>query len=194
VNQAAGHPDWPTKTRSIALSRHVIECVPWQPVRYRYLLHIALGPGRTGEPAGAPILTVIQKNPSLADAARSDPTAGKVEAWARRHAFASVIYVNLFALRSPDPRAVNDVSQADAIGAENDAAIVRACAAADVLVAAWGNPNGIDVTRYAARSADLRRRLEQAGYALHHVGALTRLGFPRHGLHWNGDAALQRWR
>lgn len=173
--------------------RVVVECAPWQPACYRYLLHIALTPSVQAAHA-LPVLTVIQKNPSLADAIRSDPTAGKVEAWARRRGFAAVIYVNLFALRSPDPRAVNDVSQADAIGAENDAAIARACAAADVLVAAWGNPNGIDVMRYAARSADLRRRLEQAGYALHHVGALTRLGYPRHGLHWNGDAALQRWR
>ena len=173
--------------------RAVVECVPWQPARYRYLLHIALTPSVEAAYA-RPVLTVIQKNPSLADATRSDPTAGKVEAWARRDGFAAIIYVNLCALRSPDPRTVNDVGEAEAIGAENDAAIARACAAADVIVAAWGNPNGIDATRYAARSLEVRRRLEQAGYALHCVGALTRLGFPRHGLHWNGSAPLHRWR
>ena len=174
-------------------TRTVIECVPWQPARYRYLLHVALA-GSAGEALSHPILAVIQKNPSLADAVRSDATAGKVEAWARRHGFAAIIYVNLFALRSPKPRAVNEVSTLEAIGAENDAAIDRACAAADVVVAAWGNPNGIDVTRYAARSVEVRRRLEAADYRLHHVGAITRLGYPRHGLQWNGEAALQRWR
>ena len=173
-------------------SRVVVECVPRQPARYRYLLHIALT-SSVDTLHAHPVLTVIQKNPSLADATRSDPTAGKVEAWARRHGFAVVVYANLFALRSPDPRTLNDVSVAEAIGVENDAAIARACTAADVVVAGWGNPNGIDVPRYAARSTEVRRRLEQAGYAVHCVGALTRLGYPRHGLHWNGDAALQRW-
>ena len=173
--------------------RAVVECVPWQPARYRYLLHVALAAGER-DTAPHPVLTVIQKNPSLADATRSDPTAGKVEAWARRDGFAAIIYVNLFALRSPDPCAVNDVGEAEAIGAENDAAIARACAAADVIVAAWGNPNGIDAARYTARSAAVCRHLEAAGYALHRVGALTRLGFPRHGLHWNGSAPLHRWR
>ena len=173
--------------------RAVVECVPWQPARYRYLLHIALTPSVEAAYA-RPVLTVIQKNPSLADATRSDPTAGKVEAWARRDGFAAIIYVNLCALRSPDPRTVNDVGEAEAIGAENDAAIARACAAADVIVAAWGNPNGIDAARYTARSAAVCRHLEAAGYALHRVGALTRLGFPRHGLHWNGSVPLHRCR
>lgn len=164
-----------------------------QPARYRYFLHIVLS-GSLREAASHPVLSVIQKNPSLADAMRSDPTVGKVEAWARRQGFGAVIYVNLFALRSPDPRAVNDVCNAEAIGMENDAAIARACAAADVVVAAWGNPNGIDAQRYASRGAQVCRRLEQDGHVLHHVGALTRLGYPRHGLHWNDGATLQRWR
>lgn len=174
-------------------TRTVIECVPWQPARYRYLLHVALA-GGADEASPHAILAVIQKNPSLADAVRSDATAGKVEAWAWRNGIAAIIYVNLFALRSPKPRDVNEVSTLEAIGAENDAAIARACAAADVVVAAWGNPNGIDVTRYAARSVEVRSRLEGAGYILHHVGAITRQGYPRHGLHWNTGATLQRWR
>lgn len=174
-------------------TRTVVECAPWQPARYRYLLHVTLA-GSANEGSPHPILAIIQKNPSLADAVRSDATAGKVEAWARRHGFAAILYVNLFALRSPKPHAVNEVSAPEAIGAENDAAIARACAAADVIVAAWGNPNGIDVTRYAARSVAVCRRLEGAGYTLHHVGALTRLGYPRHGLHWNAGATLERWR
>ena len=54
---------------------------------YRYLLRVALSP-LAPEPIPHRRLTVIQKNPSLANAQRSDPTAGKVEAWARRSGFA----------------------------------------------------------------------------------------------------------
>lgn len=76
MNQGDGHPALPADTPKVAESRHVVECVPWQPVRYRYLLYIAFDLDLAGAPATGPILTVIQKNPSLADAARSDPTAG----------------------------------------------------------------------------------------------------------------------
>ncbi len=57
--------------------REVIECGPDPPTLHRYLLRVAIaeGGGR---------LAVIQKNPSLADGVRADPTVGKVEAWARR--------------------------------------------------------------------------------------------------------------
>lgn len=194
MNQVAGQPDWPTDTRKAAVWRHVVECEPRQPERYRYLLHVALGAGRIGAPATGPILTIVQKNPSLADATRSDPTAGKVEAWARRHGFAAVIYVNLFALRSPYPRAVNRVPMAEAVGPENDDALARACAAGDVVVTAWGNPNGIGAVRYAARVAEVLDRLEGEATVLYRVGDLTRAGHPRHGLHWNAGASLQRWR
>ncbi len=160
--------------------RCVLECWPPQPTTHRYLLHVALISD------AAPTLTVIQKNPSLADGARRDPTVGKVEAWARRHRFGAVIYVNLFALRSPHPAALNAVALPVAIGAENDAAIVQACTRADVVVAAWGNPNGVEHDRYHARIDAVLALLAVQQHALHHVGALTRLGHPRHGLQWNG--------
>ena len=194
MNQGDGHPALPADTPKVAESRRVVECVPWQAVRYRYLLYISFDLDRAGAPASGPILTVIQKNPSLADAARSDPTAGKVEAWACRHAFAAVIYVNLFALRSPDPHAVNSVPLAEAVGPENAAALGRACAAADVVVAAWGNPNGIHEVRYAARVAEVLDWLEREAYPLHRVGDLTRREYPRHGLRWHAGALLHRWR
>ena len=159
--------------------RRVLECWPAQPTTHRYLLHVALSPAVTAT------LTVIQKNPSLADATRSDPTAGKVEAWARRHGFGAVTYVNLFALRGPHPTALNDVSLPVAIGADNDASILRACAHADVIVAAWGNPNGVAHDRYAVRIDAVLTLLAAGRHTLHCVGTLTRPGYPRHVLQWN---------
>ncbi len=171
-------------------ARRVLACQPAQPVVHRYLLHVALG--KLNRPART--LTVIQKNPSLADAERRDPTVGKVEAWARRNAFDRVIYVNLFALRSPHPVRINQVEPCEAVGVGNDAAILHACGQAEVIVAAWGDPNGIEPARYRQRIEEVLTLIRLGGYSLHRVGALTKAGYPRHGLHWNGDAALSLWK
>lgn len=170
--------------------RQVIRCWPvsWpeQPNDYRYQLEVALGAG--------PTLTVVLKNPSLADGQRLDPTVGKVEAWARRHNFGCVLYVNLFAYRSPHPATLNRLTYAAAVGPENDVALRLAFQHCDRLVAAWGNPNGIDPLRYARRIDEVRQLMAAAtDQRLSVVGSLTRAGHPRHGLHWNGDAQLAVW-
>jgi hypothetical protein len=167
-------------------SRRVVNCLPPLPHRYRYRLQVALGTG--------PSLTLILKNPSLADAVRSDPTAGKVEAWAARHGFGLVTYVNLFAFRSPYPTALNQVSYCESVGPENDLAIGEAIAGADVVVAAWGNPNGIAVERYRQRIDEVLTLVQTQWFcSLHTIGGFTKLGYPRHGLHWNGAVGLEEW-
>jgi hypothetical protein len=136
---------------------------------------------------------VIQKNPSRAGASRSDPTVGKVEAWARRQGFASVCYANLFAFRSPHPAQLNAVGYDDAVGPENDAAICTACVGASYMVLAWGNPNGIRIDRYQQRIGDVLALLVNRVDALWCVGSPTAAGYPRHGLHWNGACELRAW-
>jgi hypothetical protein len=136
-------------------------------------------------------LTVILKNPSTADAVRLDATVGKVEAWARRHDFGTVCYANLFALRSTIPQALNALPYLTMIGPHNDDAIVEAVHSADVVVAAWGNPNGITETLYRRRIIEVLSLVHQSAMTtLSIVGTPTKKGFPRHGLHWNG--AVQR--
>lgn len=172
---------------SSSLPRQVTECWPAAPGRYRYRLVVKIGAG--------PALTVILKNPSRADATRRDPTVGKVEAWARRHGFGQVTYVNLFAWRAPHPAALNALSVADAIGPEDDAVLAATLAESTCLAAGWGNPNGIDVARYAQRIAAVRALIvAHASCAVHVVGGWTKAGHPRHGLHWNGDAVMLPWR
>jgi hypothetical protein len=170
-------------------------CHEGQPARYRYLLRVALPTLAQGPASPTRRLTVILKNPSLADARRSDPTAGKVEAWARHNGFGEVVYANLFAYRSPYPTALNALSYAEAVGAENDAALLEAVALGDTLVAAWGNPNGIDPSRYQRRIDETLTLLAGAGAlpALHIVGPLTQQSHPRHGLLWNTGHALRVW-
>jgi hypothetical protein len=168
------------------MERHVLRCEPAQPTQYRYLLSVQLGAGRA--------LTVILKNPSQADATRRDPTVGKVEAWARRQGFGTVTYLNLFAYRSPYPAALNALAYAEAVGPDNDATLQRALAMAQVVVAGWGNPNGIDPARYQQRIDEVWRLLCQHWpHPIGHIGSLTQAGHPRHGLHWQGTLPLTIW-
>ena len=165
--------------------REVTTCAPWAYGRYRYFLEvrIAEGPART--------LTVILKNPSTASVERSDPTVGKVEAWARKNKFGRIRYVNLFALRSPYPAELNGYPYRMMVGRENDAWIRRSLDGADMVLAAWGNPNGVDLEKYERRIAQVSRLLE--GVYVRALGPATKLGYPRHGLMWNGELLLREW-
>lgn len=151
-------------------------CVPARPRLYRYWLELRLA-------ERGPRLAVILKNPSTATAERSDPTVGKVAAWARRGGFGSLLIVNLFALRATQPAALNAVSPARCVGPKNDDYLCAATCWADMLIAAWGNPNGLDPEQYARRLKQVSVLLK--GQALWRVGPLTALGQPRHGLWWN---------
>ena len=165
--------------------REVTACAPWAYGRYRYFLEVRIADGLTRT------LTVILKNPSTASAERSDPTVGKVEAWARRNEFCRVRYVNLFALRSPYPQELNTHSYRVMVGRENDAWIERSLEGADVVLAAWGNPNGVDSKKYEKRIAEVSRLLE--GTCVRALGSPTKHGYPRHGLMWNGELPLFEW-
>ncbi len=134
--------------------------------------------------APGPRLAVVLKNSSTASEERSDPTIGKVEAWARREGFASVVIVNLFAYRTPYARELARHPYRKIVGPENDRYILAAAKGADLLVAAWGNPNGIDPELYDRRVGEVIRILRD--FRIHAVGNLTRAGYPRHGLMWNG--------
>jgi hypothetical protein len=164
--------------------RQIINCLPDEDGPYRYLLAVRL----SGEPG--PRLAAILKNPSTASVTRSDPTIGKVEAWARRNGFASIAVVNLFALRATHPAALNRFSFEEMIGSDNDAHIQAVVATADVIVAGWGGPNGLDPVRYDRRIADILRLLDGRPSL---VGPLTQHGYPRHGLLWNTNCILHDW-
>jgi hypothetical protein len=160
---------------------------PPAPGAHRYLLDVRLAEG--------PLLLVIQKNPSRADATRSDPTARAVERWAANAGFGRILFANLFAWRSPQPAALNGCDWVTAVGPDNDEAIRHALALAtapgDRIVAAWGNPNGIDKDRYAQRVGEVSTLL--AGHPLWRHGSLTRMGHPRHGLWWRTNDGLLPW-
>ena len=165
--------------------REVTRCAPMIYGRYRYFLEVRISENRTRT------LAVVLKNPSTASVERSDPTVGKVEAWARKNKFGRIRYVNLFALRSPYPRELNAYGYRTMVGKKNDVWIQRSIEGADVVLAAWGNPNGISLRKYDRRISEVSRLLE--GTCVRALGPATKLGYPRHGLMWNGRLRLRRW-
>ncbi len=165
--------------------RELTECAPRKYGRYRYFLEVRISENRPRT------LAVVLKNPSTASADRSDPTVGKVEAWARKNRFGHIRYVNLFALRSPYPEELNARPYRVMVGRENDTWIKESLKGADLVLAAWGNPNGIDPQKYESRIAEVLLLLE--GVRVCVLGPPTKLGYPRHGLMWNGELELSEW-
>ena len=168
--------------------RTILDCTLSSCQRYRYRLCVALLP----KWSDAPTLTIILKNPSTADAQRGDPTTGKVEAWARHQGIGVVTYLNLFALRSPYPHAINTVSYAEAVGEQNDRTIHTGLKSTQTVVIAWGNPNGINAIRYQQRISEVTTLLQHSRKIVQTVGDRTLLGYPRHGLQWRKEMEITR--
>ena len=102
-------------------------------------------------------------------------------AYAEAWGYGALIVTNVFGWRSTDPRALRSVR--DPVGSENDAAIVRAARASDLVVCAWGN-HGTE------RSEQIRRLLR--GIPLH-VLQLTGSGQPGHPLYLKKSLRAKPW-
>lgn len=142
---------------------------------YRYLLT------RIWEPARPPLVWVML-NPSTADAFTVDPTIRRCLSFAQREGAGGIVVVNLFAVRSTDPRVLRD--HPDPVGRYNDAFIRQATRAGSV-VAAWGAA-GVEHGRGAVVAAALARR----GVTVSCLG-MTSTRQPRHPLYVPGRAALE---
>jgi hypothetical protein len=125
-------------------------------------------------------------NPSTADADIDDSTIRKCCGFARRWSCGGIIVVNLFALRSTDPRGLRQA--ADPVGPENDQFLLDAARAAVLTVAAWGNHG-----TYLGRDRRVVDMFHGAGVELHRLGDLTGPGHPRHPLMPSYATPLVRW-
>lgn len=84
-----------------------------------------------------PVLLWIGLNPSTADHIQDDPTNRRIAGFSRRWGYGGYVLANLFAYRSPDPKALKQAR--DPIGPENDTYLAKLSASAKKTICAWGN-------------------------------------------------------
>lgn len=140
---------------------------------YRYLLWRVWNPD-------LPRLLWILLNPSTADESSNDPTLRRVQGFSQSFGYGGLEVVNLFALRSPDPRALAQI--VDPVGPENDRYIRGAVVRATKIIAAWGN--------YRMLYGRDHWILSQIAGPIFCLG-ITRNGNPRHPLYLRGDTVLR---
>jgi len=141
--------------------------------RYRYALGRRWGEG--------PTLTWVMLNPSMGDHRRDDPTIRRCIAFSQAWKFGGLRVVNLFALCSPEPRALLDAD--DLLGPRGERALREALGTSEGdrrVIAAWGNVH----PRLAARAERVRALLPAGTWCL----GVTGRGEPRHPLYVRGDA------
>lgn len=123
-------------------------------------------------------------NPSTADAELDDPTIRRCRNFAESWGCAGISVVNLYALRSTDPRALKH--HLDSIGPENDYWIRQVAKGCGGVVCAWG------VNADPARVANVVELIRSVGAKLYCLGT-TKDGHPRHPLYLKGDTKLIDW-
>lgn len=87
---------------------------------------------------GTGAVTFVMLNPSKADHTQDDPTMVRVQRFASAWGFNTVMVVNLFPLRSSDPRDVLKAGVEKAKGDPTGLDVIRTAVAAQLVVAAWG--------------------------------------------------------
>lgn len=124
----------------------------------------------------------IMLNPSTADASTDDHTIRKCIGFSKRWGFGGLDVVNLFALRSTDPKEL--LSATDPIGPDNDTYIMNAVSRCQKTVAAWG-AWGVLGGRGHAVSALVPGSIFALGF--------TRDMHPRHPSRPGYDTVLEEW-
>jgi hypothetical protein len=86
--------------------------------------------------SAGPTATFVLLNPSTADGEVDDPTLRRCMGFAKAWGCGGLVVVNLFALRTPDPKELGRAK--DPVGPENDAYLRAAVDEADCVVLGWG--------------------------------------------------------
>jgi hypothetical protein len=146
---------------------------------YRYRLTRTLGKGEG-------TILFIMLNPSTANDDINDPTVERCERRARDLGYAKLIVVNLFALKSTDPK--NLRKHEDPIGGCNDEIILLEAMRADLVVCAWGTYGDL-----YGRGIKVRDVLIDAGVKLHCL-VVNKNGTPKHPLYVRRDLNPILWR
>lgn len=124
---------------------------------------------------GGRYVTFIGLNPSRADELDDDATIRRCIVFAKDWGLDGLLMVNLFALRSTDPKGLL-APGIDPIGPRNDQAILACARRSQLVIAAWGAPGG-----YLDRDQAVLALLGKYRIPVHCLG-VTAAGRPRHPL------------
>lgn len=156
---------------------------------HRYWLHRSMS-----QPGPQPRLMClwVMLNPSTADCTVNDPTIKRCMGFTAAWGFDDMEVVNLFALRSTDPKMLLlPKMKPRAIGPENDSHIAGCARRADLVVCAWG------AFKFSKeRSADVLK-LVQNSIPLWCVGikcvGVTQGNHPKHPLYVPAGTKLEKY-
>lgn len=157
---------------------------------YRFVLRREVDDGDwNAPPEERDRVTFIMLNPSTADETEDDPTIRRCLGFACAWRYMRISVVNLFAYRTPSPRALLAASRSgvDIVGPENDHNIAGEVSRSQLVVCAWGT-NGLAVER----GREVRELLEGCGVTLHYL-RLTKHGHPSHPLYLPGKLKPTVW-
>jgi hypothetical protein len=129
----------------------------------------------------------ILLNPSTADGNTDDATIRRCVGFAQSWGCNGLRILNLFALRSTDPKALYE--SYDPVGAGNDHEIkyeLDRSSVHDTIVAAWGVHG-----RLLNRDDEVRKIIAKSGNDLYTLGKNIG-GSPRHPLYLRADTKIQR--
>lgn len=159
--------------------------------RYRYQLTRHWRGDGPDDVLGGLQVCWVMLNPSTADATEDDPTIRRCIAFSKAWGFGSLVVVNLWALRSTDPKALFTAD--DPNGPDNDEAIHLAMAGSHAVVLAWG-ASGARMPSYEDRRAHVMACAKTELNDVHALG-FTKDGHPRHPLYVKGDTPRSEvWR
>ena len=120
-------------------------------------------------------LAFLMLNPSTATELKNDPTVERCERRARNLGYGGFEVINIFALRSTDPKGL--YTSNDPVGTLNDNAIIDAIENCDTVLCAWGNHGALN-----DRGDHVRAIISTTDRPLLQLG-ITKIGQPKHPLY-----------
>lgn len=132
----------------------------------------------------------LMLNPSTADAQVDDPTIRKCIGFSKRWGFGRLVVVNLFALRSTDPRAL--ARNTDPVGPMTNWWITAAAKESRELVCAWGCQQHLTTYALKDRPRQVLERLIPADTIVSCLGR-RKDGAPRHPLMLSYDTPREEF-
>lgn len=134
---------------------------------------------------GAPAV-FIMLNPSTADEIVNDPTVERCERRARMMGYGGLRVVNIFALRSTDPKLL--FLHNDPIGEQNDKAIIESVSGAGLVVCGWGGHG-----KFMDRGNEVLSLIRNAG-VIPYCLKINKDNTPKHPLYMGYDTLPKEWK